>query len=57
MEAEYTNWAPNKPNGRSDYNCIIKSYFHKFPGWHDTNCTLSSYVNYGEFHALCQTVK
>ena len=57
MEAEYTNWAPNQPNERSDYNCIWKTYFHNLPGWHDANCTWSSYDGYGEIHALCQIVK
>merc|ERR1719336_3615797 len=37
--AEYTNWAPTQPGGRDDLNCVMKTFYHDYPGWHDAYCT------------------
>merc|ERR1712062_718716 len=56
--ADYVNWAPNEPSGSTDTNCIWKTYYPAYTGWHDAGCSSSSYDGYGqEMHALCETAK
>ena len=58
QEADYVNWAPTQPGGRTDYNCVWKTYYAALPGWHDADCSWSSYFGYKqEIHALCQAQK
>ena len=56
MQAYYTNWAPNKPNARDDYDCVWKSYLSSSPGWHDVPCSwdYDHPGNHGVIHALCE---
>ena len=53
--ADYVNWAPTEPTGRTDQNCIWKTYNPTFPGWHDAGCSWSS--DGLNPHALCETAK
>ena len=60
--ADYVNWAPApnpEPTGRTDQNCIWKTYNPTHPGWHDAGCSWSSHVQegYGQMHALCEAAK
>jgi len=56
--ADYVNWAPTQPQGRTDYNCILKTYHPTYPGWHDSDCSNSDYGHgYGQQHALCEAAK
>ena len=58
QEAEYANWAPNEPTGSADTNCIWKTYYGAYRGWHDAGCSYSDYGHgYGQQHALCEAAK
>ena len=56
QEAQYTNWAPGKPDGDlfDDKDCVWKTFFSDAPGWHDVDCSTSIQEPFGEIHALCE---
>ena len=47
QEAQYTNWAPGKPDGDlfDDKDCVWKTFFSDAPGWHDVVSRYGLYLS------------
>ena len=54
LEADYTNWYSNQPDGKINENCVlIKSGGHQGNFWYDLPCSAEGEQT-AIIHALCE---
>ena len=46
-----------EPINADNNDCVWKTYFAQFPGWHDVACSRTYQEEYGQLHALCEAAK
>ena len=52
----YVNWATDNPTAQEGADCVWKTFYAAYPGWHDAPCDWIEWSLASEqIHALCAT--